>query len=78
MASSSNDSNVAKIVANIFSCPPGVHPFTRDQVNALYYFKNRLVASMHHLYTKVPEEAADAVIARLLKDVLAEIERGDN
>jgi len=69
---------IAAIVAEVRACPPGVAPtgLTSDQVNDLYYFKNRLAASLHRLYTKMPEHTADQIIGRILKDVLAEIDHG--
>lgn len=68
---------IATMVAETRACPPGVQPLTRDEVNNLYDFKNRLVASLHRLYTKMPEEAADRVIARILREVVAELGHGD-
>jgi len=77
MAEDSSHANIASIVSHLLSCPPNsCRELSAEQINDFYYFKHRLVASLHRLYTKVPDGTADDIIARLLKDVLAEFDGG--
>jgi hypothetical protein len=74
MAEDSSRPSIAHRVERILGCPPHlIADLSADQMTALHSFKHKLVASLHQLYKTVPEEQADKILSRALKQIIDEL-----
>jgi len=57
-----------------FCMQPDIQGLTPEQLAALHVAKHEVLAALFRLYTKVPEDRADGVVVKFLKDAIALVE----